>query len=108
MASKKPSRSKYLKRTRTTPKEERVELGDRVRDKVSGFGGIVTSLTYWLNGCVRVGIEAEDLDNGKVRDSYSIDEAQVSILLKGAVTPYTAAATPGGPKPAAKAWPDRR
>jgi len=31
-------------------------LGCRARDTITGFEGVVTSITRWLNGCDRIGI----------------------------------------------------
>ncbi len=40
-------------------KDKSIKLGDRVKDKVTGYTGIVTGITTWLNGCARMGIQAE-------------------------------------------------
>lgn len=42
-----------------------VNLGDLVKDKVSGFTGIATSRTEFLNGCVRFGVSPNELDKDK-------------------------------------------
>jgi hypothetical protein len=98
MATKK--RAKYLK--------PGVELGDRVRDQVSGFTGIATSITRWLNGCVRVGIESEKLEKGKIGESYTIDATQLVVVKRAVVPAFQGEQGPGGPRPVPKAWPDRR
>lgn len=64
----------------------KVTLGDRVRDRVSGFEGIVVCRTVWLNGCVRVSIAPEKLDkDGKVQEPSHFDEPQLVVLDKGIV-----------------------
>ena len=39
-----------------------IELGDKVRDTLTGFEGIAVAKTYWLYGCVRIGVERAKLD----------------------------------------------
>lgn len=48
----------------------KIKLGQRYRDKVSGFEGVATSRTEFLYGCERVGLEA--LVGGDVK-SFSFD-----------------------------------
>jgi hypothetical protein len=88
-----------------------VELGDRVKDRVTGFTGIVVVRCVWLNGCVRLGIQAEKHeDDGTNPEPVHIDEAQAEVVDKGAVKLATyvdpskfsedrpASAAPGGPR----------
>lgn len=57
------------------------KLGDRARDRVTGYTGIVVAETKWLNGCVRLSIQPEELDkDGKVRDSTTFDIEQLDIV----------------------------
>lgn len=60
-----------------------VELGDRIKDRISGLKGICTSITHWLNGCVRVGLQPEKADGGKIPDSVYFDQEQVEVVKKG-------------------------
>lgn len=59
-------------------------LGDRVRDRVTGFSGIVTARTEWLNKCVRILVQPEKLHEGKPIEAQSFDEEQIEILQTGA------------------------
>ena len=86
-----------------------INLGDEVKDKVTGFKGIAVAVTTWLNGCVRVTITPEGLDKeGKVKTSESFDEEQLTLIKAGKVAAVkTRAEQPvavpkaksGGPKP---------
>lgn len=67
---------------KTTP---HVHLGDEVKDTVTGFKGIVTSITEYLNGCRRVGVQPPIDKDGKMPDAYSIDEPQLVITKAGKV-----------------------
>lgn len=46
-------------------KAKTVELGDEVKDKISGFRGVCTGLFSYINGCVRAMIEPRTLHDGK-------------------------------------------
>jgi hypothetical protein len=80
----------------------RIELGDRVKDPITGFSGIAVARTTWLHGCDRIVIQPETLDkDGKTKDNQSFDEPQIVRLKAAAVkgTPQADRATaPGGPR----------
>jgi hypothetical protein len=56
------------------------QLGDEVRCKVTGFKGIITSKTVYLNGCKQAGVQAPLGKDGKWGENYSIDETQLSLI----------------------------
>lgn len=78
----------------------KINLGDRVKDKVTGFEGICSGITVWLHGCRRIIIQPEKLGpDGKVIDALSFDEPGVDVVKAGVyleVIPKTTAKT-GGP-----------
>ena len=47
-----------------------IKLGDRVRDSITGFEGIVIAYTKWLTGCDRLSVLPTELkkDGGLVGD----------------------------------------
>ena len=45
-----------------------LNLGDKAKDKVTGFTGIVTARTVFLNGCVRCGVQSDKLKDGLPTD----------------------------------------
>jgi hypothetical protein len=53
------------------------ELGDRVKDCISGFAGVIVARTEWLNGCKRYMVQAEQLYEGKPVDPIHIDQEQL-------------------------------
>ncbi len=62
---------------------EKIELGDRVKDRITGYAGIAHAMTIWLNGCVRVAVQPESLDkDGKVVDDRYFDAGQLIIVKK--------------------------
>lgn len=77
-----------------------INLGDRAKDKITGFTGICTGRFLYLNGCVRIELQPEKLKDGAMQDGRIIDEAQLE-LVKRAVLPAPNQA-PGGPRDAPK------
>lgn len=65
--------------------KHRISLGDQVKDKVTGFKGIVTATTLFLNGCVRCAVQPPMGKDGKIPDSQYFDEPQLEILKKAKV-----------------------
>lgn len=62
-----------------------IQRGNIVRDKVTGFTGVVKAITYWLNKCVRVDVQPVGLKGGKVQDAHAFDIEQVQFVKKGKV-----------------------
>lgn len=66
--------------------KEVVELGDKVRDIVTGAEGVVTGLTVWLTGCDTATVNPQKFDkDGKVAENLHFDCNRLKILKKGAV-----------------------
>ena len=63
--------------------QKTVELGDRVRDRISGFDGIVTGIHKWLNGCERATISGRCKDGGSPGELCA-DIVQLEVIEKGA------------------------
>lgn len=60
----------------------KINLGDKCRDKVTGFTGICVSRTDHLHGCTRISITPQELHDGKPIDTHWFDEPQVELLEK--------------------------
>jgi hypothetical protein len=74
-----------------------VKLGDRARDKISGFTGIVTGKCEYLNGCVQFLLRPEKLDkDGKRIDGEWVDYQQLELINSG--TYFKNEDRPGGPQ----------
>lgn len=63
------------------------QLGDRVKDPISGLTGIVVCLTTWLHGCIRVGVQAEEAKDGKPVESVYFDQSQLVVIDRGVHEP---------------------
>lgn len=75
-----------------------IELGDEAKDKISGFAGVVTGVTQWLNGCRRFMLTPKKLSkDGKPAEAQWFDDVQV-VLVKATAMPKAPPA--GGPRAA--------
>lgn len=77
-----------------------VRIGDRVRDRVGGFEGIVTGMSQWITGCDRASVQAPSKD-GKLGESYWIDVHTLDVLEAGAVVVEPPKGPPRGGPPSA-------
>lgn len=72
------------------------QLGDEVKDSVSGFRGVVVAVTDWLNGCKRITVQPPIKKDGTLPGTETFDAEQINVVHAGRVK-----ATPsltGGPK----------
>ena len=77
----------------------KVGLGSLVRDKITGFEGIVMGRTEYLTGCAHVGIHPRGLTNeGSIPGWEWIDETRVIVLERDVVRLEPRQAL-GGPAP---------
>jgi hypothetical protein len=75
-----------------------IEIGDKVRDTITGLEGIVTGMTQWTTGCARAIVQAPIDKDGKVPDGYSVDVLQVVVTTPGPRHGATNT-NKGGPRP---------
>lgn len=55
-----------------------IELGQKVRDSISGFEGIATARAEFLHGCIRIQVSPTKLqENGQPIEGQYFDEAQL-------------------------------
>lgn len=72
-----------------------IQLGDKIRDKVTGFEGIAVCHSRWLSGCDRWTIQAPAKD-GKIPDLASFDVDCLEVTKRAAVK--TTPKETGGPR----------
>ena len=60
-----------------------VTLGARYRDRVTGFVGIATSKTEWLNYCLRVGLMPPAKTEGELAKGESFDVEDLEYVDHG-------------------------
>ena len=78
-----------------------VNLGDKVKDTVSGYEGIVIGKSDFLFGCTRIAVQAVGLHEEKPIESQWFDEPQVELVTPGVVATDSRpkAERTGGPMP---------
>ncbi len=76
-----------------------IAMGAKVKDKITGFTGIVIARTEWQSGCIRYTVQPQALNkDGTVKETVTFDEEQLATVSGGV---KLAARPAGGPKPAA-------
>ncbi len=59
-----------------------INLGDKVKDKVTGFTGIAIGRTTWLHGCDRYVVQPIVGKDGKLPENQVFDELQLEVVSK--------------------------
>ena len=59
------------------------ELGIKVKDKISGFSGILTARVEFLTGCNRYCVQPKTLQDGVPIEGIYFDEEQLKYIGKG-------------------------
>lgn len=72
-----------------------IELGNKVKDIVTGFEGIVVARVEYLNGCIQYCVKPKAKD-GKMEDGQYIDEKVLEVVDKGVSVRMSRT---GGPMP---------
>lgn len=61
-----------------------IELGMKVRDRISGIEGIATARTEFINGCVRISVQPKvDKKTNTLPAEVWFDDKQLEITGKG-------------------------
>ena len=74
-----------------------VEIGDRVRDKLTGFTGIAYGKWSCMTGCVVFDVHPPMKEDGTVPESKWVDEARCEVIEAAAVTLVIKEREPAGP-----------
>ena len=59
---------------------EKIKLGSRVKDKITGITGIAIARCEWLYGCIRVTIQPEYFKEGEAAKTDTFDEEQLTTI----------------------------
>ena len=76
-----------------------IKLGDKVKDQVTGLTGIVIGRTEWLNGCIRITVQPQELKDGRPVESSCFDIEQLDVLEENVVPPKPVERRTNGPMP---------
>lgn len=78
----------------------RIQLGDLVRDRITGFEGVVIARTQWLNMCDRYTVQPRKLDDkGGVSEPHSFDDADLEVVEEAVIERTFYTPENGGPAP---------
>ncbi len=80
-----------------------IELGDKVKDQITGYKGTAIGHSEYLNGCVRVMVQPPIDDKGEIPEAQWIDEGQL-FVTELRVAPVLSKAEVGGPMETPPAW----
>lgn len=73
-----------------------IELGDKVKDKITGFEGICIQHVTYLNGCDRICVQPQSLHEGKPVEAHYFDIMQLEIVEKASQKRDARAVKTGG------------
>lgn len=73
-----------------------IQLGSRVKDRITGFQGIVVVVSNYLYGCRRMGVQPEELREGKPGEAHFFDEPQLELVQEDVVASTASKKGPGG------------
>ena len=66
--------------------KDKIELGNKLRCKVTGFTGIAIARIEYLNGCVQYGLKPKvDPKTNKIEEVVYIDDQQLGVVGRGLV-----------------------
>ena len=57
-----------------------INLGDYIKDPISGLKGIAVARTIWLWGCIRISIQPKNVKDGKPADEVWFDENRLEVI----------------------------
>jgi len=59
-----------------------IKLGDKVRDKITGFIGIAVARTKFLNGCIQYNVIPKCVTKDKLPEEMGIDIDNLEVITK--------------------------
>ncbi len=60
---------------------KKINLGDKVKDPISGVIGIVVARTEWLHGCARITVQPKGVSKeGEPFKNSNFDEPQLELM----------------------------
>jgi hypothetical protein len=62
---------------------DNIQLGDLVRDRITGFEGVVECISEWLNSCRRITVKPIFLKDGVTVKNETFDAPQLEVIEAG-------------------------
>ena len=61
-------------------------IGDKLKDRVSGYEGIVMAVTYYSTGCIQYGVALDRTNkDGGLEDWQWFDQSRVELVTNKAI-----------------------
>jgi hypothetical protein len=60
-------------------------LGDKLKDSVTGYSGVVVGITKYATGCIHYGLQSDRTKENKPQEWEWFDESRMSLVKKQAV-----------------------
>ncbi|MGR3220922.1 MAG: hypothetical protein ACUZ8H_14055 [Candidatus Anammoxibacter sp.] len=76
--------------------DHKFNMGDRLKDIVSGYEGIVMNIAQYSTGCVHYGLDAQNLKDGKTCDWEFFDTSRL-VLIEAEVVKFDLVRPVSGP-----------
>lgn len=78
-----------------------INLGDRVKDRITGFEGVVTGVVHYITGCNQVLVAPKAVDNAfKPGEWFDIDRCEVIEAHAVNLENVSSIERPGADRPA--------
>lgn len=72
-------------------------LGDKVKDRITGYAGVIICRSEWLYGCIRYVLQAKRIKDGKITPTHVTDEGALDLVEANSLAVPHVEAT-GGPR----------
>jgi hypothetical protein len=72
-----------------------VQLGDKAKDKITGFTGTVVAITRWINNCERATLQPPIDKDGKLLQCETFDVPSLEVIEAAKPAPLVKT---GGPR----------
>ncbi len=77
----------------------KLKMQQRVKDTITGFEGVITARTEYLNGCVQYCVKPTKLkENGSMKDAEWFDEQQLEKVRRTPTMARAEKKATGGPQ----------
>ena len=60
-----------------------IQLGQEVKDCITGFTGIATARVEYLNGCIQICVKPKMVKPGEMPEGQYIDDEQLEVIGDG-------------------------
>jgi len=75
-----------------------INLGDEVKDTITGLKGIAIARHTYLQGCDRISVQQPVNKSGEVPEAMTFDEPQLKIVTFAKIKRTAPKKNPGGPE----------